>query len=80
MISIDLTDAYFSLPIAKRSRKFLRFQWRDMLLEFQCLCFGLSLAPYFFTKVMKPVFSRLECSCDLECSCVTAVFAKLERK
>ena len=34
MTSIDLTDAYFSLPIAKRSRKFLRFQWRDMLLEF----------------------------------------------
>ena len=59
MTSIDLTDAYFSLPIAKKSRKYLRFQWRDMLLEFQCLCFGLSLAPYYFTKVMKPVFSQL---------------------
>ena len=59
MTSIVLTDAYFSVPIVKRSGKFLRFQWPDMLLEFQCLCFGLSLAPYFFTKVMKPVFSRL---------------------
>ena len=59
MTSIDLTDAYFSLPIAKNSRKYLRFQWRDRLLEFQCLCFGLSLAPYYFTKVMKPVFSQL---------------------
>ena len=59
MTSIDLTDAYFSLPIAKTSRKYLRFQWRDRLLEFQCLCFGLSLAPYYFTKVMKPVFSQL---------------------
>ena len=59
MTSIDLTDAYFSLPMAQNSRKYLRFQWRDMLLEFQCLCFGLSLAPYYFTKVMKPVFSQL---------------------
>ena len=30
-----------------------------MLLEFQCLCFGLSLALYNFTKVMIPVFSQL---------------------
>ena len=59
MTSIDLTDAYFSLPIAQNSRKYLRFQWRDMLLECQCLCFGLSLAPYYFTKVIKPVFSQL---------------------
>ena len=59
MTSLDLKDAYFSLPIARKFRKYLRFQWRNQLYQFVCLCFGLSLAPFFFTKVMKPVFSRL---------------------
>ena len=59
MTSIDLQDAYFSLPIMKRHRKYLRFIWRNTLYEFQCLCFGLSLAPFYFTKAMKPVFSQL---------------------
>ena len=59
MTSLDLTDAYFTLPIADEHRKYLRFAWRGELFEFTCLCFGLSSAPYLFTKVMKPVFSNL---------------------
>ena len=59
MTSLDLTDAYFTLPIADEHRKYLRFAWRYELFEFTCLCFGLSSAPYLFTKVMKPVFSNL---------------------
>ena len=59
MTSIDLQDAYFSVPIVKRHRKYLRFMWRETLYEFQCLCFGLSLAPFYFTKAMKPIFSQL---------------------
>ena len=59
MTSLDLKDAYFSLPIAKQCRQYLHFPWCGVLYEFQCLCFGLSLAPLYFTKVMKPVFSQL---------------------
>ena len=59
MTSLDLKDAYFSLPIAKSSRKYLRFLWQGQLYEYQCLCFGLSLAPFYFTKIMKPIFSQL---------------------
>ena len=59
MTSLDLKDAYFSLPIAKRYKKYLRFIWQGQLYEYQCLCFGLSLAPFYFTKVMKPIFSKL---------------------
>ena len=59
MTSIDLQDAYFSLSIVKRHRKYLRLKWRETLYEFQCLSFGLSLAPFHFTKVMKPIFSQL---------------------
>ena len=59
MTSLDLKDAYFSIPMSDSDRKYLRFLWRNVLYEFQCLCFGLSPAPFYFTKVMKPVFSRL---------------------
>ena len=59
MTSLDLKDAYFSIPIANRYKKYLRFIWNGQLYEYQCLCFGLSLAPFYFTKVMKPVFSQL---------------------
>jgi len=59
MTSLDLKDAYFTLPIAEPFRKFLCFTWRDQIYEFRCLCFGLSPAPLYFTKVMKPVFGSL---------------------
>lgn len=49
LTSLDLKDAYFSIPIHEDFRLF----------EFQCLCFGLSSAPFIFTKVMKPIFSQL---------------------
>ena len=43
--SIDLENAYFSIPISKNSRKYLKFIWNDVLYEFVCLSFGLSSAP-----------------------------------
>ena len=53
--SADLKDAYFTIPVAKVHRKYLRFEWKGNLYEFTCLCFGLSSAPRIFTKLMKPV-------------------------
>lgn len=55
MGKIDLTDAYYMIPIEKNFRKYLRFIFEDNLYEFNCLPFGLNSAPYVFTKVMKPV-------------------------
>ena len=57
--SIDLENAYFSIPISKNSRKYLKFIWNDVLYEFVCLPFGLSSAPRVFTKIMKPIFSYM---------------------
>ena len=37
----------------------VRFLWRDSLLEFACLPFGLASAPRVFTKLMKPILSIL---------------------
>lgn len=59
MASVDLKDAYYSVPIAKSDRKWLRFMWRSQLYEFTCLPNGLSCAPRIFTKILKPVFAVL---------------------
>ena len=59
MASIDLQDAYYSVNIHKQYRKFLKFIWNDQLYQFTCLPNGLSSAPRWFTKLLKPVFSNL---------------------
>lgn len=59
LTSIDLKDAYFSVPIHENYHKYLCFQWEDNYYCFQCLPFGLSSAPRVFTKVMKPVSAYL---------------------
>ena len=57
--SIDLKDAYYSIPIWEGHRKYLTFQWEDSFYQFNVLPFGLSSAPRVFTKVLKPVFSKI---------------------
>jgi hypothetical protein len=57
--SIDLKDAYFLIPVRPKDRKYLRFSLENQLFEFNCLPFGLSSAPYTFTKIMKPVTHAL---------------------
>lgn len=59
MTSVDLKDAYYSVPIAHTDRLFLRFWWRDVLYEFKAMPNGLALAPRKFTKLLKPVFAKL---------------------
>ena len=55
MISIDLKDAYFQIPIHPQSRKYLRFVWGSKTFQFKVICFGLSTAPQIFTRIMAPV-------------------------
>ena len=59
MTSIDLKDAYYSIPIAEEHQKYLKFIWRDQLYAFTSLPMGLTSSPRIFTKVLKPVFSYL---------------------
>ena len=56
---IDLKDAYQTIPIAKKSRIYLRFLWRGRLYQFKCLPFGLRSSPRIFTKVLKPLLVYL---------------------
>ena len=59
MCKIDLKDAYFAILLSVKSRKYVRFQWKGLLYEFCCLCFGLSPAPLVFTKLLKVPISLL---------------------
>ena len=54
MACIDLKDAYYSIPIRQRDRKYLKFQWNDTLYQYTCLPNGLSSGPRKFTKILKP--------------------------
>lgn len=56
---IDLRDAYHSIPINPEHQKYLKFRWKDNMFKFTCLPFGLNIAPYIYTKVMRPVLAHL---------------------
>ncbi len=53
--SIDLSDAYFHIPIYPKHRKYLRFCFLGVVYQFRALPFGLSSAPWIFTKVMSEI-------------------------
>ena len=59
MASVDLKDAYYSVPIYTKHQKYLKFSWNGILYKFTCFPNGLALAPRKFTKLLKPVYSSL---------------------
>ena len=50
-ISIDLSDAYWHIPIARRLTPFLGFKLGNQKFAFKALPFGLNIAPRIFTKL-----------------------------
>ena len=59
LASIDIRHAYYSVPFAQEHRKFLRFKWKGKVFQYTCLPNGLSSAPRYFTKLLKPIYSTL---------------------
>lgn len=65
MATIDLREAYLLVPISIRDRKYLRFQFKPrdspnvLTYEFTAMPYGLSVAPWVFTKIMKEVMTFL---------------------
>ena len=55
LAKLDPKDAYFTVPVHRDHWKFLRFIVDQVRYQFRCLPFGLSCAPWAFTKVLKPV-------------------------
>jgi hypothetical protein len=53
MASIDLTDAYYMVPVHEADQKFLKFEFMGRLYQYTCLPNGLSSAPHIFTKLLE---------------------------
>lgn len=66
--SIDLADAYFSLPIHPEHWKYLKFQWKGQLFAYTVLVFGLSSSPRIFTRITKPILAKLRSQFHIRCS------------
>ena len=58
-ISLDLKDAYLHIPIFPPHKRFLRFCIKGKCYQFTCLCFGPTVAPRVFTKVVSVVAAHL---------------------
>ena len=59
MASIDIKDAYYSVPIAATDQKYLKFEWKGKPYKFTCFPIGLALCPRKFTKLLKPAYGYL---------------------
>jgi hypothetical protein len=59
MCVIDLKDAYHSIRICPEHRKYLKFRWKGKLYHYVSLPFGLSIAPWVYTKITKPIAAFL---------------------
>jgi hypothetical protein len=61
MFSFDLKSGYHHVEISEQHQTFLGFSWRkpdfngEVFYVFTVLPFGLSTAPYIFTKLLKPL-------------------------
>ena len=53
VVSLDLKDAYFHIPVRKGLRKYLRFAYKGKVWQFRALPFGLSPAPWVFTMAVR---------------------------
>lgn len=51
MTKLDLSQAYFHIPITKAHHRFLAFAYKSAIYEMTCLPFGLATAPYAFASV-----------------------------
>ena len=59
LAKVDLKDAYFAVPIHHSHHQYLRFNFQGKCYQFICLPFGLSSAPWVFTKTLKPALALL---------------------
>ena len=59
LASIDIKDAFYTVPIHPDHKKYLKFMWSARAHQFDAMPNGYKDAMRVFTKLMKPVFSNL---------------------
>lgn len=55
--SINVTNAFLHIKIHPASHRFLRVYWNDQHYQFHIAIFGLSLIPWLYTKITKPILT-----------------------
>ena len=59
MASVDLKDAFYSIPVHRDYQKYFKFFWQGTFYQFQGMPNGVGPAMRLFTKVLKPPFAWL---------------------
>ena len=59
LASIDLSEAYFHVPISRRLQRYLAFSAGGKKYKFRAMPFGLNVAPWMFTRLTKGLLSFL---------------------
>ena len=59
MASVDLKDAFFTIPINEAYQKYFMFEWLEKIYKFIAMPNGFSDAMHVFTKVSKPIQAYL---------------------
>ena len=59
MASVDLKDAFFTIPICEDDIKYLEFLWDGQVLAFLAMPDGYADAMRIFTKILKSAFKVL---------------------
>ena len=59
LASIDIKDAFYSVPIYGAHKRYLQFMWVGIAYQFNAMPNGYVDAMRVFTKLLKPVFSEL---------------------
>ena len=59
LASIDIKDAFYSVPIHPSHKKYQKFVWLSTPYQFEAMPNGYKDAMRVFTKLLKPVFSHL---------------------
>ena len=57
--SVDLAEAFYSIPVREQDKKYFRSMHNGQRFQFTALIMGLTHSPRIFTKVLKPIFARL---------------------
>ena len=59
LASIDIKDAFYSIPIHRNHKRYLKFVWKGIPYQFNAMPNGYVDAMRIFGKILKPVFAYL---------------------
>ena len=59
MVTVDLKDGFYHIPVNNDDRRYLGFRFGRKTFRFKSLMFGLNASPYYFHKVLRAVVKYL---------------------